>query len=118
MGKGCFMPSIDLKNACHTIPMAPEFTTFLKFQINDITYKYLVLPMGFTDSPRLFCKILKPVLVFLRRQALISSVYIDDFYLQGASYEEYEHNVKITLTTLKKLGFDISEKSMLIPHKN
>ena len=117
MEKDCFMASIDLKNAFHTIPMSPDFTKYLKFQINDTTYKYLVLPMGFTSSPRLFCKILKPVLLFLRKQTLISSVYIDDFYLQGASLEECEHNVKVTLSTLNKLGFEISEKSMLIPNK-
>ena len=56
MEKDCFMASIDLKNAFHTIPMDPAFTKYLKFQINDTTYKYLVLPMGFTSSPRLFCK--------------------------------------------------------------
>ena len=117
MEKDCFMASIDLKNAFHTIPMDPEFTKYLKFQINDTTYKYLVLPMGFTSSPRLFCRILKPVLLFLRKQSLISSVYIDDFYLQGASLEECEHNVQVTLSTLNKLGFEISDKSMLIPNR-
>ena len=54
MEKDCFMASIYLKNTFHTIPLDPEYTKFLKFQINDITYKYLVLPMGFTDFPRLF----------------------------------------------------------------
>ena len=110
------MASIDLKSAFHTIPMDPEYTKFLKFQIDNITYRYNVLPMGFTDSPRLFCKILKPVLVFLRKQKLLSSLYIDDFYLQGDSYEDCAHNVKVTLLTLKKLGFEISEKSMLTPN--
>ena len=62
-------------------------------------------------------QILKPVLLFLRKQSLISSVYIDDFYLQGASFEECEHNVQVTLSTLHKLGFEISDKSMLIPNK-
>ena len=116
MERDCFMASIDLKNAFHTIPMDPEYTKFLKFQIDNITYKYLVLPMGFTDSPRLFCKILKPILGFLRKQSFISSLYIDDFYLQGSSYEECADNVKITLETLKKLGFEISDKSMLTPN--
>ena len=115
MEKDCFMASIDLKNAFHTIPMDPEYTKYLKFQVGNKTYKYLVLPMGFRDSPRLFCKILKPVLAFLRKQSLLSSLYIDDFYLQGISYEDCLHNVNITLQTLKKLGFDVSDKSVLVP---
>ena len=36
MDKGCFIASIDLKHAFHTIPMTSEFTKYLKFQINEI----------------------------------------------------------------------------------
>ena len=81
MEPGCFMASIDLSNAFHTIPMHKDFTKFLKFRIGTQVYQYLVLPMGFRDSPRLFNKILKPVLAYLRNKSLLSSVYIDDFFL-------------------------------------
>ena len=118
MKENCFMASIDLKNAFHTFPMHPEFTKYLKFKVEDICYKYLVLPMGFTDSPRIFCKLLKPVVSHLRKQGFLSSLYIDDFYLQGSSYEECERNVTSTFKLLKKLGFEISDKSMMQPTKN
>lgn len=110
-----FMASIDLKNAFHTVPMHQEFTKFLKFVIEGQAYKYLVLPMGFRDSPRLFCKILKPVLANLRKKGFVSAVYIDDFFLTAPSYMHCHNNVTQTLNLLKSLGFEISDKSALEP---
>ena len=81
MEPGRYMASIDLSNAFHTIPIHQDYTKYLKFRIGHQTYKYLVLPMGFRDSPRLFSKILKPVLSHLRSKSLLSSVYIDDFLI-------------------------------------
>ena len=115
MEPGCYMASVDLKDAFHTIPMDPFYTKYLKFKVGDTIYKYLVLPMGFRDSPRLFCKILKPVLAHLHTKGFISSIYIDDFYLQGSSYLDCQDNVKNTLDLLQSLGFEISNKSSLIP---
>ena len=115
MEPGCYMASIDLKDVFHTIPMDPFYTKYLKFKVGDTVYKYLVLPMGFRDSPKLFCKILKPVLAHLRSKGLISSIYIDDFYLQGSSYLDCLNNVNTTLELLRFLGFEISNKSSLTP---
>ena len=118
MEPDCFMASLDLSNAFHTIPMHPDFTKFLKFRIGHHIYKYLTLPMGFRDSPRLFAKILKPVLSHLRSKSLVSSVYIDDFFLLGSSWQECNYNVKVTCKVLQDLGFEFSEKSVLIPTRN
>ena len=113
--KHWFMASIDLRNAFFSIPMNESFTKFLKFRFEDQMFKFEVLPMGFRDSPRLFCKILKPVLAHLRKKGFISSVYIDDFFLTGPTFEECSLNVKVTLNLLQSLGFNISQKSCLVP---
>ena len=115
MEPGCFMASIDLSNAFHTIPMHKDFTKFLKFRIGTQVYQYLVLPMGFRDSPRLFNKILKPVLAYLRNKSLLSSVYIDDFFLTAKDLLMCKDNVTITKDVLEELGFEISDKSVLEP---
>ena len=115
MEEQCFMASIDLRQAFHTIPMHPDYTKYLKFMIKDRVYKYLVMPMGFRDAPRLFCKILKPVLAHLRSKGHLSSIYIDDFFLMGKTADECKTNVHNTLELLLSLGFDISDKSCLIP---
>ena len=115
MEPNCFMASIDISNAFHTIPIHPDYIKYLKFQIGSQTYQYLCLPMGFRDSPRLFAKILKPVLAHLRSLRLLSSLYIDDFFLLGPACGECSYNVKVSLQLLKDLGFDISDKSILQP---
>ena len=112
-----YMASIDLRNAFHTIPMHEHFTKFLKFIIDGQAYKYLVLPMGYRDSPRLFCKILKPALTHLRRQGFLSSLYIDDFFITAKTIEQCNNNVRQTLDLLSKLGFEFSEKSSLTPKR-
>ncbi len=115
MEPNCFMASIDLKDAFHTIPMDVQDSKYLKFYIGNTLYKYQVLPMGFKDSPRIFCKILKPVLAHLRRKGHSSSVFIDDFFLMGTQQTYCSSNIQTSLPLLKSLGFDISDKSCLEP---
>ena len=115
MEPNCYMASIDLSNAYHSVPMHPNFTKYLKFKIDHQVYKYLVLPQGFRDSPRIFTKIMKPVVAHLRQNGFLSSLYIDDFYLQGSTFSECKENVDYTSAVLRSLGFEISPKSALIP---
>ena len=52
----------------------------------------------------------------MRSQAYVSSIYLDDLYLQGDSYEECEQNVTFTVNMLSQLGFVIHQgKSNFIP---
>jgi len=115
MEPNCFMASLDLSNAYHTVPIHPEDKKYLKFEIRNQTYCYLTLPQGYRDSPRIFTKLLAPLLKHLRERNFISSVYIDDFYLQGADYYECKTNVLYTKALLQSLGFIISDKSVFEP---
>ena len=73
-------------------------------------------PMGLTSSPRIFTKIMKPVLASLRLKGYTNSGYIDDFYLQGADFVDCCNNVKDTVDLCLRLGFFIHpEKCILTP---
>ena len=63
---GCYMTSLDLKDAYYSIPIAPEHQRFLKFIWKGVLYQFRCLPMGLTSSPRIFTKALKPVFAYLR----------------------------------------------------
>ena len=116
MSEGCYMASIDLKNAYYSIPMDEKVTKFLKFEWNGQLYKFQALVMGLSSAPRLFTKVMKPVFSHLRRQGLISSNYLDDSYLQGYTFEQCKHNVVATLDLMKRVGFTPHEdKSVVIP---
>ena len=110
MERNCYMASIDLSNAYHSVPMDPCFSKYLKFQFKGQLYKYLVLPQGFKDSPRIFTKIMKPIVAHLHEKGHFASLYIDDFYLQGSTYEQCVDNVKYTQALVQSLGFSISSK--------
>ena len=118
MEDNCFMASIDLADAYHSIPMYTSHTKFLKFEVKGQLYKYLVLPQGYRDSPRIFTKITKPLIAHLHERGILCSIYIDDLYVQGSTFEECKTNVTYAVKILESVGFDISPKSRLTPHQN
>ena len=74
---GGYMASLDLKHACYTIPIAAEHRKYLKFVWGGQLREFQSLPMGLTSSPRIFTKIMKPVLASLRQKGYTNSGYID-----------------------------------------
>ena len=49
---GCFMASIDLKDAYHSVPIATEHHKYLKFQWQGKLYNYVCFPNGLAFCPR------------------------------------------------------------------
>ena len=74
---GGYMASLDLKHAYYTIPIAAEHRKYLKFVWEGQLREFQSLPMGLTSSPRIFTKIMKPVLASLRQKGYTNSGYID-----------------------------------------
>ena len=89
MRPGCFMTSIDLKDAYYSIPIAFEHQKYLKFIWRDKLYCFTCLPMGLSSSPRVFTKVMKQVFASLRSQFGHTCFgYIDDsFYTEGSHTE-------------------------------
>ena len=116
MTQGCYMASVDIKDAYYTVPIATEHQKCLKFRWQDKLYQYTCLPNGLASAPRIFTKLLKLVFNILRQRGYLSSSHIDDCYLQGATDGECHENVQETVRLLGNLGFPIhNEKSVLIP---
>ena len=47
---GCFMTSIDIRDAYYSVLIAPELQKYLKFFWQDQLYAFNCLPMGLTSS--------------------------------------------------------------------
>ena len=75
---GCFMASIDLKDAYYSVPIATEHHKYLKFQWQGKLYKYVCFPNGLAFCPRKFTKLLKPVYSQLRQLGHLS-IAVSDF---------------------------------------
>ena len=96
--------------------MTEKSQNFLKFEWKGQLYKYTAFPNGLACCPRLFTKLLKPVMAQLHRWGFISTIFIDDTLLMGDSELECVQNVKASLCLFEKLGFVIHpEKSVLAP---
>ena len=117
--QGDFLASIDLKNAFFSISLHDSSKRLTCFEINGIRYCYNVLPFGLTSSPRIFYKILKPVISYLRTSGIKITAYLDDIFICGKSFELVREHLKTTIDLLESLGFLINyKKSNLIPsHK-
>ena len=57
---GCYLLSLDLKDAYHSVPIHLNHTKFLKFIWKNQLYKFLVLPNGLCCDPRKLTKLMKP----------------------------------------------------------
>ena len=116
MKPGCFMASIDLKDAYYSVPICKDHQKFLKFEWKGVLYQFVCFPNGLALCPRKFTKLQKPVFSSLRQQGHISVVYIGDSWLTADNFNLCTKNVIHTIWLLDKVGFVIHpEKSVLLP---
>ena len=116
VSEGCFMGSIDLKDAYFLIPLHKTSQRYVCFDWNNNRYEWDCIPFGLNVAPWLYTKIMKPVVNFLRSKNLLSVVYLDDWLCFGNTYDECLQNLNFTVQTLEFLGFIINrQKSNLIP---
>ena len=79
-------------------------------------YKFTCIPNGLACAPRIFTKLLKPLLATLRKLGHLCFGYIDDTYLQGDTSNECYRTIDATVDLLPKVGFITHpDKSVLIP---
>lgn len=114
----CFMTKIDLKDAYYFVKIHADFRKYLRFQYEQDLYEFNVLPFGLSTAPFIFSKVMKPIVRVLRSAGLISTNYLDDYWLMGQSYEKCQYNTMLTKKLLTSLGFLINEeKSTMTPSK-
>ena len=115
MTKGCYMASIDLKDAYYSVPIAQEDRKYLKFQWQGHLYQFTCLPNGLAEAPRKFTKLLKVPFAVLRSQGHESSAYLDDSALFGGTEKKCLENVQDSMSFRQSRVTVHPEKSMLTP---
>ena len=85
---GCWFASLDLMNAYFSVPICPADRKWLRFRWYGRVYHYTCLPQGLTLAPRVFTKLLKPVLGHLRSVGITAIIYIDDCLIIAPSEAE------------------------------
>ncbi len=78
-----------------------------------VKYQFTALVMGLSTSPRVFSKVMKPVFAHLRAMGHVSTNYIDDSCLQGATSDECYKNVLATVQLMDSLGLTIHPRKRI-----
>ena len=86
LNKGDYMINLDLTDAYLTVPMHPDSRKFLRFLLGDKTYEFTAMPFGLNVAPRLFTKIMKPVVASLRSQGVRLIIYLDDILIIASTF--------------------------------
>ena len=114
--KGDYMVTIDLKDAYFSIPIHQSHRKFLRFSWRNQLFQFAALPFGLTSAPRVFTKVLKPVIASMRQRGIRCLIYIDDPIIVASSKMECNEQATFAVQLLTDLGFNVNmEKSNLVP---
>jgi len=79
-------------------------------------WEFACLPFGLASAPRVFTKIMKPVVVMLCKTGVRLIVYLDDILIMAESKQLENRHAQLVFSTLENLGFVVNyEKSVMIP---
>ena len=114
---GCYMTSLDLQDAYFSIPIHPRFWRYTRFVWRKLTFEYKVVMFGLGPSARVFTKILRAAILFLRNEFGIEICgYIDDHLIQADLTELSYLHTEVAILTFHCLGFSVNfPKSVLTP---
>ena len=111
--EGDWLVKMDLKDAYVAVPINRKY---LCFQWEGRTFKFSCLPFGLASAPRVFTKIMKPAVAWLRQLGMRIITYIDDNLLMAPSKEEVDTQAKLMVCLFESLGLTINfKKSSLQP---
>ena len=113
---GDWFVSIHLSDAYFCIAMHLLSMPYLTFVFLHVFYQFTCLPQGFCESPRIFTKVVRVVLTYLRSRGIRIAAWIDDFILASSSRSLSQEHAFFAVRTFEELGFLPNvDKSRLAP---
>ena len=116
---GSYMVTIDLESSFYSLNVHPSYRKYLKVICLGKTYVFKKLPMGYSQSPVQFTKLMKIPLTYLRSEfGYTNSAFVDDLILIEDTYDFAKKSSVDTVDTLHFLGYTINvPKSGLEPRQ-
>ena len=76
--EGNWMVKMDLKDANFALLIRQEDWKWSRFQWEEETYEFTCLPFGLLAAPRVFTKVVKQVVAWMRQFGYRMIMYVDD----------------------------------------
>ena len=103
---GMYMTSIDLSQSFYHVKVRDRDQKFLKFRSLGRFWVMGALPMGYRDSPRIFTRLMRVPMLYLREQlGVLCSHFIDDIITLSETYRAAVSATGYTGNTLSFCGF-------------
>ena len=112
-----FLTSLDISDAYPHLSVAPSDRQYLRFIWEGVHYQFQAVCFGLAPAPRIFTKLLRPVVQILRAKGIRCAIYLDDLILISRSRELSLIQTQLAVDLLVHLGFLISPKSEVEPSK-
>ena len=110
-----WLGKIDLKDAYFVIPIWKNHRKYLRLLWKNTLLEFACLPFGLAVAPRLFTKVMKPVVALLRRAGIRLIIYLDDLLFMNQSQVGLEQDMVTARYLLENLGFVVNfEKSCFV----
>ena len=111
-----WLTSLSLKDAYFYIGINPADRRYLCFCHNGTAWQFTALPFGLSTSPRVFTKILKPVLAYTHLHRVKLHMYLDDWLLSPGTHQDALEQTAWLKSLCRRLWLVLNlEKSDLIP---
>ena len=99
---------------CH--PHASSRLEVSKILVAKESFQFTCLPFSLSSAPRVFTKVLRPIIAFLRRKGVRCVIYIDDILLMHQDKDKLAEITASAVRLLESLGFLVNYiKSVLTP---
>ena len=112
--QGDWMAKMDLKDAYLQVPIHPDHQSFLTFQWEQKWYKFTCLPFGLSSAPRVFTKLMKSVVGFLRQVGCRLIICLDDLLILHQDRVQLEQIIPSICQLFDSLGLIVNHKKSIL----
>ena len=102
--QGQWLTFLDLKDAFFHRGINPADRRYLRFCHNGTTWQFTVLPCVLSTSPRVFTKILEPVLAYTHLHRVKLHMYLDDWLWNSGTHQEALEQTSWLKSLCRRLG--------------
>ena len=103
-----FYSSLDLKSACHQVPLLERERPFTAFEAMGKLYQYRRLPFGLSNGASAFQRVIDEFILHHNLKKVYA--YLDDLTVTGSTLKEHDQNLQKLLAAAEQDGLTFNGK--------